>query len=57
MSAERIKPPQLERAFVFTFSDDESIELTARQYAEMSMHFMEVLCKDCEHKGVKDESS
>ena len=56
MSAERLKAPKLDRAFVFTFSDDESIELTARQYAEMSMHFMDVLCKDCEHKEAKGET-
>lgn len=53
MSAERIKPPEVERPFIFTFADEEAIEISSRQYAELAAHFMEVLCKNCEHKEAK----
>lgn len=54
MSAERISAPKIERPFVFTFSDGEAIEITGQQYAELALHFTDVLCANCEHKEDKE---
>lgn len=49
----QIKPPKIERPFVLVLEDDDGedvmLELSGYQYAQLSAHFVEVMCKDC-HK-------
>ena len=50
MSAERIAPPRVERPFLFIFDDEEELELTRHQYAQLAVHFAQELCRECKEK-------
>jgi hypothetical protein len=40
-------PISLERIIELTFSDDDSIQVTEKQYAELIIHCTKDLCKNC----------
>ena len=47
MSAQQIKAPKIIRLFVIEFDDEESIDLTPEQYAQLAAHFASVMCPGC----------